>query len=108
MDLSPIKEFEQQQFTKLKISAAIRLGCLMSAQTSEGVFKDNSGRTCALGAALLAIGHTDFARNDYSLGKLIMTWPELNAAIRAKIVEANDIGGKSREEIATWLEAQGL
>lgn len=102
----------------MKLSEAIRLGAMLKPQ---GVlFALRNGKTCALGAAMDAIGALPQRRwfkwlpvADLEPAKA--RWPELNRIIRHPcsgrkwrlrrvIWDLNDIRGWSREQIADWVE----
>ena len=102
----------------MKLSEAIRLGAMMKPK-GDGHF-EQAGRTCALGAAMDAVGLLD-AASDIALnirdvyGK---HFPVLRSLVRhpdsrmgvvqwrldAVIVDLNDDCGWTREQIADWVE----
>ncbi len=104
MDESVVKQFDQ---VRLKLSQAIRIGAKMRPQCTKAYFKD--GGSCAIGAAYE--GMTGRSGGYREIGDLL---PELVdddyqlTLLGELIAGRNDQGTQSREEIADWLEAQGL
>lgn len=116
----------------MKLSEAIRKGCEMSTpiKNHAAVFDEEEVHACALGAAMLAVeGKEEVLRRarvaphvsrDLQISiKLTLpgqeltqwfqqTYPTLGYAFGGKIVGLNDRAVWSREEIADWLEEQGL
>src|SRR5258708_6302714 len=95
--------------TKLKLSAAIRIGTRKTDQCAnyfykEGFFRD---KTCVQGAALFALGRLykfEQFKNHEVMHEL---WPSISHETFMEIAMRNN-AGESRESIADWLEAQGL
>ena len=90
-----------------KLSQAIRLGATFRPQCT-GEFSDSVG-TCALGAAMEAVGlepkmcyYKELRRRFPVLGNSYWSF-----TLAGKITRLND-NGQTREQIADWLEAQGL
>lgn len=85
-----------------KLSEAIRIGARLRPQCTAVFFSD--GASCAIGAAMeatgIAYGDTP---NTGELHKLFPALDEFAMSIYAK----ND-DGWTREQIADWLEKQGL
>lgn len=100
------------------LSQAIRLGATFRPQSSGGFFtclgpsaedaRKPAVGSCALGAAYEAItGHTYPA--DGTLGPLLMNrFHGIDEYKLHEIIECNDTARMTREEIADWLESQGL
>ena len=104
----------------MKLSEAIRLGAMLKPQGS-GRFYQN-GRTCALGAALDAIGRLDTSRewSEYDLAEksfpalcAVATPPDWDGYSDPPLWRAiewlNDCEHWTREQIADWvatIEAQ--
>lgn len=102
----------------MKFSEAVRLGSMMSEQ-AVGAYIDHAGRTCALGAAYLAIttpriaGYVDDGTAEAEVSAM---WPELRSSAemcplcrtmgnRGYIVaHLNDYHLQARERIAAWYE----
>jgi hypothetical protein len=93
----------------LKLSEAIRKGARLRPQGTGWWHRD--GKSCALGAAYEAL--TGRITNDYS-GVTLETIHIMATAFPAfyalthEIGKMNDIQHLTREQIADWLEAQGL
>lgn len=101
MDESIVRHLEQPQVGTLTLSAAIRIGAKLRPQCFFGGFHSD-GKTCAIAAAAEAIyGDYTFA------GKFAMTLTHDFRIPLGEIYTRND-AGQSREEIADWLESQGL
>lgn len=115
----------------MKLSEAIREGAKLHEQAFGSFFKNLAARgepyvcTCALGAALEGAGVMNwqaFQRLDRltPLGKVLRkTFPELDLVVKHPeqsysyplnhvIMSLNDNYSWSREDIAKWLEGQGL
>lgn len=90
----------------LKLSQAIRLGATFHPQCFRQMFLRNGQMeiigTCALGAALEALG----LERSGSLASDLKRF-DLPAGTTAKIIELNDYSNWTREMIAGWLEGQG-
>lgn len=86
------------------LSQAIRLGATFRPQCKLAFFKD--GASCALGAALEALGFASEFAND---GATVWLWRRFNIKLNDlnNVARLNDAGW-TREAIASWLEAQGL
>lgn len=112
MDLSELERLEAPA-KLLKLSEAIRIGASMREQCKGQFFKE--GKSCALGAALDAIGMKAFAEAYHSKHGGIWPWDKvetsfgegIHSKLTTEIAKRND-HGESRESIADWLEAQGL
>lgn len=108
-DESVVKQFEQQVGT-LKLSQAIRIGAKLRPQCSRTYFawadRPLAVGSCALGAAWEGAGyggptHAPFGYQDVCKAFGITEPLAQSIAIR------ND-RGDTREQIANWLESQGL
>jgi hypothetical protein len=97
----------------LRLSEAIRLGAMLKPKGYDGLLVD--GRTCALGAALDAIGQCNGdSEAEYQTAK--EAWPllmkEATSPVEANyrtylqhaIWQLNDSRGWTRERIADWVE----
>ena len=92
----------------MKLSDAIRLGAMLKPQ-GRGCLEMN-GHSCALGAALDAIGHLG---HQYGGQILREHWPYLETEVCGPlrlmgrlyrvIVDLNDDHGWTREQIADWV-----
>lgn len=95
-----------------KLSEAIRLGATFRPKGVHRCLMD--GKTCALGAALDAVGLLERRNLTGDGGVTQDTWETLwerfpvPAGVQRQITDRNDHQGQTREEIADWLEAQGL
>ena len=103
----------------MKLSEAIRLGATLGPQHFDDFFGD-AGASCALGAALRAIGMEEIA-NDDDPRKESDAFPSLDSPaprgwcqncgtitdVGLLIVHMNDCRRWSREAIADWLVASG-
>jgi hypothetical protein len=102
----------------MKLSEAIRLGAMMHPQGRMVLF--DGVRTCALGAALAAVGKLD---RDAVIADIFLSWPWLHgmtfgellvkpqclcfgdwATVGDMIMMLNDAVGWTRERIADWVE----
>lgn len=86
----------------LRLSEAIRIGARIRPQCA-GQFFDGDA-SCAIGAALEAV----FGTNNYYADHVQApdrVWPEVRD-LWSRIYDMND-SGKTREEIADWLECEG-
>jgi hypothetical protein len=119
----------------MRLSEAIRLGATLGSQTRGAFFRKhgNEVATCALGAAVEAVGAKDKSRLLLSLegcpvtnGRLSHTaWPILHALVTEQevprdlrtcrgwwhpnslswtIMTLNDVAGWTRTQIADWVE----
>lgn len=108
----------------IPLSEAIRLGCLVSGNNPSGSFR--GGRTCAMGAALLAVGFTDWHDFDALCaavrawdgehGRILCPVPEggcrcgcgkpcvYAGSLHSVIQHLHDTHGWSRERCADWVE----
>lgn len=88
----------------LKLSAAIRIGAALRPQGQRRLYRD--GKSCALGAAIEGRGHDLKNVPWYDYQRILQdVWGK---PIGDEIVERNDQLGHTREQIADWLESQGL
>lgn len=102
----------------MKLSEAIRLGSMLHPQGRKAFFAP-SGATCALGAALSAIGHSASVVTDSQMyDDLRERWPVLNVRVNQPhntkadsfplmyvIEDLNDVSDWTREQIADFVEA---
>ncbi len=98
----------------MRLSEAIRLGAMLRPQAFHGLFKD--GGSCALGAALDAMGITDEEAFQRRLSLFegasqirVMVPPCCRCLVDlhevdAVIVHLNDTHQWTREQIADWVE----
>lgn len=86
-----------------KLSQAIRLGATFRPQCVYGYYE--RGGSCALGAAAEAIAGEKYM--DCSPLQVIKQRFNVPMAILSSIIRQND-AGRTREQIAEHLEAQGL
>lgn len=92
---------------KLKFSEAIRIGAKLRPQARGFLFLD--GRSCALGAAYEGIGRKPVeyrTAGDYH-GQYDVLYERFGYELCNKVFKRND-AGDTREQIADWLESQGL
>lgn len=100
----------------LKLSEAIRLGAMLKPQGT--LWLEYAGKTCALGAALDAVGELPQPmpeRQQPLYDLLYKRWPILSAVAEGQeqsgvcvgqaIATLNDGEGWTREQIAEWVEA---
>jgi hypothetical protein len=100
----------------MKLSEAIRQGAALRPQAHgdyHQVLENGTVCTCALGAAYEAItGHVPPSVYDEGAGSIvdnaIIDATYANAYTYARIVRWNDEEGATREQIAAWLEEEGL
>lgn len=92
-----------------KLSDAIRVGCTMSRPAKGYLFDERNGETyaCAFGAAYLALYGTEPV-NDDDVIKRINDRILVSERTVMEVLTMNDHENRPREEIADWLEAQGL
>jgi hypothetical protein len=114
VDLTEVKKFESQIVTR-KLSDAIRIGCATTLPTKElgkqHWITERSGNcyACVIGAAWIGAG-LGFRSYEH-IGRIGGEWLTEHFGIPRNV--ATDVhldyeyGGKSREQIADWLEAQG-
>jgi hypothetical protein len=98
----------------LKLSEALRLGAKIRPQSTHGGFLD--GRSCAIvaaaeGAGLDVVGHpSKFRITEAAWGYLfergIVDQRYDGSVLSGEILDRND--RQTREQIADWLEQQGL
>lgn len=115
----------EQKAGGMKLSDAIRLGAMLGPQLRGGMYLPSSGGSCALGAAILAIGKMDDVRRTQQLpnqGGLRFrditpaswrwiqadrTCPECHAGSPTStyklIAHLNDSHWWTREQIADWV-----
>ena len=97
----------------MKLSEAIRKGCELYPVPCTGRFYNpETGCVCALGAAYVGLGNV-IDDKDYNtvIGVLNEAYPELGCeddgwTLGCDIADLNDKRGKTREEIADWLEKE--
>ena len=95
----------------MKLSEAIRKGCEMVPRQCKGwgLDKDNELESCALGAAHYVMYQDKDAVNTRALMRDIReSFPGISEHVFTTVTGMNDTDGKTREEIADWLEEQGL
>lgn len=99
----------------MKFSEAIRKGCeMVPVQGRSLFFTDLHGRitrACAMGAAYLAYWGPNSPEIEAVLNcfdYVSLRIPEWEGHIGNRVRTMNDQDNKTREEIADWLEAQGL
>lgn len=88
------------------LSQAIRLGSTFRPQGFDCFFQ--GGRTCAIGAAAEALYGEDGL--DSVADKLddIKARFQVNQDLLHQVYNRNDAHGQTREQIADWLQTQGL
>lgn len=95
----------------MRLSEAIRLGAMLNPQGWRRL-KDFDGSTCAIGAALEAVGHKIIGGEaDYRAARQafpILCWFAPRGMFGPTVFETvwhlNDASGKTREQIADWVE----
>lgn len=93
----------------MRLSEAVRLGAMTGGQIKWDLI-DQHGNTCAIGAAMVAMGIKPSAMAHESLWR---HFPCLNSnlvfgeRLQYVIVDLNNHEGWSRERIADWLETSG-
>ncbi len=97
----------------MKLSEAMRIGAACHPQGTGLMFKMENGqlRTCALGAAYEGWFGCQEAEPDNTYSTLYEVFPllrENSERLAQQIWQMNDQYGKTREEIADWLQEQGL
>jgi hypothetical protein len=97
----------------MKLSEAIRLGALLKPQGFGMIFRQKTGESCAIGAALDAIGRLPFATDESSAYR---HWPilyrtiehpihyHLETDVLNAITDLNDEERWTREQIADWVD----
>jgi hypothetical protein len=106
--------------TPIKPSEALRLGRLLyPVEIQSEVFGDNPGEACAIGAMLAGYGYGP-DENEYGTGYYAKIQTFVSPALVSQIWKHNDgihgledghdvIGDNwTTEQIASWLEEQGL
>lgn len=95
-----------------KLSQAIRLGATFRPQIRDQYM--NKQGSCALGAAMEALGITDW-RAHHPRNLFYERFPEIKdksssgrMSILAYVIFLNDHSRWTREQIADWLETKGL
>ena|SRR5687768_3613349 len=101
----------------IPLSELIRIGSKVSGQCHRWI-RDRNGNTCALGAALTAKygalprqGYdTAVAMTDLQISDKVVTHPIIGEKCNLGITVTmlNDYEGWTREQIADWLEGEGL
>jgi hypothetical protein len=93
-----------------KLSQAIRLGATFRPQCRGLLFTHKFGdvRSCAMGAAWEAITGTAEYVDLVKAKRILMKRFDVTDSCIEDIQERNDQLGQTREQIADWLEAQGL
>lgn len=95
----------EQANRKMKVSSAIRIGAMVRPQCRIKMFMN--GRSCSLGAAWEGMGYG----YDESAGQLFLSGISnrlgISSELAQKIANRND-SGSTREQVADWLEEQGL
>lgn len=93
----------------LKLSEAIRIGATYRPQVRGVWFSHANGGSCALGAAWEgAFGKVTRETWAHANGTELALRFGIPSSIISEIAKRNDQGLMSREQIANWLEAQGL
>jgi hypothetical protein len=108
MDMTEIVKFDQQ-VGRIKLSEAIRIGAKMRPKCTSSFFSDDG--SCALGAAVEAIGMKSWAESFFSRSNC---WPYAQTAtmfgvthnIIDRVWQRSD-DGQTREQCADWLESIG-
>jgi hypothetical protein len=103
----------EQANRKLKLSDAMRIGAKLRPQSTSGGFA--KGTTCAIVAAAEGLGFdlgasppsVTAAAWDFLKSRGVVDEP-YHATLAATIISHNDFDEWTREQIADWLEAQGL
>ena len=98
----------------MKLSEAIRLGAMLAPQGRTRLLSAD-GSTCALGAALAAVGQLASVGNDpqgYDTIKAVWPWlghqqamfpSGMTGRVLGGIWQLNDTHGWTREQIADWV-----
>src|SRR5258708_38693389 len=89
--------------SKMKLSAAIRIGARLRPQQCFGTYFDGVG-TCAIGAAWEGSGHVAMKGVGILVGILVTEHFGLSREITRGAEHRNDDLKESRESIADWLE----
>ena len=85
------------------LSEAIRLGGMLGPQI-RGYYVAENGASCALGAAIRALG----LKPQSGYAELCRVFPGLRQSLVEGIVHRNDFLGWTREQIADWVVASEL
>lgn len=94
----------------MRLSEAIRLGAMLKPQTTMNYFDERLGATCALGAALDAVGMLTLGPSQlgtvFPIIDTIAKSPRdnRNRYVYECIWDMNDVMGLTREHIADWVE----
>ncbi len=91
--------------SKLKLSAAIRIGAKIRPQVRDVYFGD--GGSCAIGAALEATGILKYGERGFGAWDRLVKLLKFPYDLHAPISNRND-KGETREQIADWLQSIGL
>ena len=86
----------------MKLSEAISLGAMLSAQTF-GTIRDAEGRSCALGAAMGAIGQGNCKEWNWAGRKVNCPDCGVLASVFNVIPHLNDSHRWPRQQIAEWV-----
>lgn len=101
-----LEQWEQEQNASrvgtLKLSEAIRIGARLRPQCKRSFFY--YGKSCAIGAAIEGIGLKDADLVRVLRTRFAKAW---DSGVLNKVYAMNN-SGQTREQIADWLEAQGL
>lgn len=102
--------------TKMKLSEAMRKGLEIRPVQTKGWIWYGSDAACAVGTIAAGLGYDGLMMDEW-FNKLVAVYPQLttrlinckthNETLWVTIVEMNDKRGKTREEIADWLESIG-
>jgi hypothetical protein len=80
------------------LSEAIRLGAMLGPQVKDYFVVENGG-SCALGAAIRALG----LKPQFGYAELLRVFPALRQSLVQSIVQCNDRLGWTRQQIADWI-----
>lgn len=89
-----------------KLSQAIRLGSTFRPQAFGGLYV--AGGSCALGAAAEALHIKCGSLSSKAAKAIIKRFPKVPFTTLQLVIQLNDRMRLSREQIADWLENQGL
>lgn len=105
MDESIVKELEQ---VTLKPSAALRIGIALRPRQAFMTWFDKDNGSCAMGAMYQGMfGSVSRPERGWA-SRLHQHNPKMTVDLISRIMNMNDSYGSTREQIADWLEAQGL
>lgn len=90
----------------MKLSEAIRLGAMMGPQIHGSLLNLKTNGTCAIGAALLAVGKGGDAFAIYTLFPSLILEND-GVSPLSRILFLNDSCRRTREEIADYIVAKG-